>query len=86
MCGVNCGDLLCGTSIASIESIKSIESLESVESADSLESVESIQSISIQSIEPIESIVLVRADLKQMHFSIFGSVILIHVLYLFGYI
>ena len=50
VCGVNVGDLLCGTSIASIESIKSIESTESVESSDSIESEESIQSI-----EPIES-------------------------------
>ena len=46
VCGVNVGDLLCGTSIASIqsiESIKSIESIESVESSDSIESIESIQ-------------------------------------------
>ena len=75
MCGVNVGDLLCGTSIASIESIKSIECIESVESSDSIESLASIQSI-----EPIESIVLVRADFKKMRFSIFGSVILMHVL------
>ena len=32
MCGVNVGDLLCGTSIASIESIESIKSIESIES------------------------------------------------------
>ena len=80
MCGVNVGGLLCGTSIESIESIKSIESIESVESSDSIESIESIQSI-----EPIESIVLVRADLNKMRFSIFGSVILMHFLYFFGY-
>ena len=45
LCGVNVGDLLCGTSIASIESTKSIESIGSVESSDSTESIESIQSI-----------------------------------------
>ena len=56
VCGLNVGDLLCGTSIASIESIKSLEPIESVVSSDSIESMESIQSI--QSIEPIESIEL----------------------------
>ena len=30
VCGVNVGDLLCGTSIASIESIESIKSIESI--------------------------------------------------------
>ena len=85
VCGVNVGDLLCGTSIASIESIesiKSIESIESVESSDSIESIESIQSIEpIESIALSESIVLLRADFKKMRFSMFGSVILITVLY-----
>ena len=74
MCGVHVGDLLCGTRIASIESIESIKSIESIESVESSDSIESIESI-----EPIESIVLVRADLKQMRFSILGSVILMHV-------
>ena len=32
VCGVNVGDILCGTSIASIESIESIESKESSDS------------------------------------------------------
>ena len=63
VCGVNVGDLLCGTSIASIESIESIKSIEPIESVESSDSIESIESI--QSIEPIESIVLVRADLQQ---------------------
>ena len=83
VCGVNVGDLLFGTSIPfveSIESIKSIESAESLESSDFIESVGSVQSI-----EPIESIVLVRADFKQMRFSIFGSVILMHFLCFFCY-
>ena len=56
VCGVNVGDLLCGTSIASIESIESIKSIESIESVESSDSIESIESI--QSIEPIESIEL----------------------------
>ena len=30
VCGVNVGDLLCGTSIASIESVESIKSIESI--------------------------------------------------------
>ena len=51
VCGVNVGDLLCGTSIASIESIESIKSIESIESVESSDSIESIESI--QSIEPI---------------------------------
>ena len=77
---MNAGGLLCGTSIESIESIKSIESIESVESSDSIESIESIQSI-----EPIESIVLVRADVQQLRFPIFGSVILMHFFSFVGY-
>ena len=56
VCGVNVGDLLCGTSIASIESIESIKSIESIESVESSDSIESIESI--LSIEPIESIEL----------------------------
>ena len=56
VCGVNVGDLLCGTSIASIQSIESIKSIESIESVESSDSIESIESI--QSIEPIESIEL----------------------------
>ena len=56
VCGVNVGDLLCGTSIASIQSIEAIKSVESIESVESSDSIESIESI--QSIEPIESIEL----------------------------
>ena len=56
VCGVNVGDLLRGTSIASMESIESIKSIESIESVESSDSIESIESI--QSIEPIESIEL----------------------------
>ena len=53
VCGVNVGDLLCGTSIASVQSIESIKSIESIESVESSDSIESIESI-----EPIESIEL----------------------------
>ena len=81
VCGVNVGDLLCGTSIASIqsiESIKSIESIESVESSDSRESIESIQSI-----EPIESIVLVRADFNKNAFFHFRKCYVLIILCIF---
>ena len=38
VCGVNVGDLLCGTRIAFIESIESTKSIESIESVESIES------------------------------------------------
>ena len=44
VCGVNVGDLLCGTSIASIESIESIKSIDSIECFNSIISKESIKS------------------------------------------
>ena len=74
---MNVGGLLCGTSIESIGYIKSIESIESVESSDSIESFESI--------EPIESLVLASVDFKKLRCSIFGSVMLMHVVYFCGY-
>ena len=93
MCGVKDGGLLCGTSIVSIESIgsiTSIETIETVESSDSIESVEFSDCLEyiepIQSIGPIESIVLVRADFRKMRFSIPGSVMLMQMFVVFGYV
>ena len=56
---------------------KTINSHNFIDSIGSIDCIDSIESI--QSIEPIESMVLVRADLKKMRLSIFGSVILMNV-------